>query len=822
MQADMFVVDNVIAGSAWPRARLDGRFYNDTYANGVPGSGYLGEIYAEVAIGWTSTGLRGWWWVGRYAGATSSSPTLLPNGSGYFSTAITPGVTYPLYIGYDGTNKFTFRIGSEQYTFTGPARAGNAKNPWKSLTTRVQIDDPGSSGYISVTFDNVVAKDGSGVVVVSDDFSSPTIDKTKWTAYEYVREISGGKFRSKARSSSATTSSVTSRLDLLYPSEIRAIQTKVTPLAYQNADGASVRARVAGIFYNDGTQGGGYIGDVGGQVRIGGTESNPKAEWVVFTFTDVDGKCSQMVASGTFNTSILLGNTYILFLAWDGWQFTFKIGNEVAYYVPETGVYPPNNPWKALETSVYYNCTDPTGKEASIEALFDDVMVSGPMLSLSPASYNFGNLIAPTTSPAQTFTLSNNGSTNIGIGSIDVVGDDAAMFNIVSATCPGLSSTLSPKGLPTAKCNIVASFQPTSEGAKSAALRFTLNTPDNPAIFMPLKGTGLLETISAPTTLVGPPGGTTTTGTTYTFTTGGSSSNLTPPTQHPIQYLFEWDDGTNSGWLPVGTTSAKKIWTSSGTYNVKAMARCATHKPVASSLSPGISVNITIPIHPTSPLIGSPYNVSSLYYPNCYSTPIPTFGWTVDETFAKGYKIQFSTDFKFKSISLEVPSLMTPATIPKATWQTILSKPGKSGGVLYWRVVGTRSNATIATSEISFIFVDLPQPVLNPMFSHHSKTATPPPTITWKNNYNKQFKVYVANDPDFSKPGIKKFASPLLYDDPCADAGTFDGQLGPSDWASVYGVVNGVVGSWIYWYVESTDILVRSAKTEVMSFVLQP
>jgi hypothetical protein len=670
-------------------------------------------------------------------------------------------------------------------------------------------------------FDNVYVNGGT---LVYDDFSSTTIGNTKWTTYESVREISGGKYRSKVRSSSATTSSPTSRLNLLYPSEISAIQTKVTPLTYQNDQEANARARIVGIFYNDGTPGGAYIGDVGAQVRIGGTESIPIAEWYVFTFTDSDGKCSEIIASGAFNTSISLGNTYTLFLGWDGWQFTFKIGNEVAYYVPETGIYPANNPWKALDTQVYYNCTDPTGKEATVEALFDDVMVSGPLLSASPASYNFGNLIARTKSLTQTFTLSNNGAKSIAIESIDLVGIDASMFNIVSTTCPGPSSTHPPKG----KCNIVASFQPKSEGEKSAALRFTLNTPvagggGNSAIFMPLKGTGLLETISTPTTLVGTTSGTT--GTTYTFTTGGSSSNLTPAAQHPIQYLFDWDDGTNSGWLPAGKTTASKIWTSSGTYTVKAMARCATHTPVVSNLSSPISVNITIPIHPTSPPIGKDYNVSSLY--DCSGIQIPAFVWTVDETFAKGYKIQFSTDYKFKLISLEVASLTATATIPKSTWQTILLKAGKSGGVLYWRVVGTRSNATIATGETSFILVGAPQPVLDAKFSHTSKTATPPPTLTWKNNYNKQFKVYVANDPDFSKPGIKKFVSPLISDDPCAvgddgKIGTFDAPLTTSQWASVWGVVNGVVGSPIYWYVESTDILGRSGKTDVMSFILQP
>jgi hypothetical protein len=159
--------------------------------------------------------------------------------------------------------------------------------------------------------------------------------------------------------------------------------------------------------------------------------------------------------------------------------------------------------------------------------------------------------------------------------------------------------------------------------------------------------------------------------------------------------------------------------------------------------------------------------------------------WTVDETFAKGYKIQFSIDYRFKSISLEVPSLTTAATIPKPTWQTILSKAGKSGGVVYWRVVGTRADKTIATSETSLILVGGPQPVEDPMFSGYSKAS--PPKLQWRDNYNKQFKVYVASDPDFSKTtGIKKYVL-LFNDDPCAKGGMFSAQLTTAQWAYTYG-----------------------------------
>ena len=121
------------------------------------------------------------------------------------------------------------------------------------------------------------------------------------------------------------------------------------------------------------------------------------------------------------------------------------------------------------------------------------------------------------------------------------------------------------------------------------------------------------ETVSTPSVLSGPMSGIT--GTSYTYSTGGSLSNL----GHTIQYFFDWGDGSNSGWLPVGAISASKIWTSPGTYSVKAQARCSTDTSVVSGWSSGLSVTISAPIEtvstlssPTGPASGSP-NTSYTY-----------------------------------------------------------------------------------------------------------------------------------------------------------------------------------------------------------------
>ena len=95
------------------------------------------------------------------------------------------------------------------------------------------------------------------------------------------------------------------------------------------------------------------------------------------------------------------------------------------------------------------------------------------------------------------------------------------------------------------------------------------------------------ETVTAPTKPTGPTNGFTST--TYSYSTGGSVDNL----GYSVQYLFDWGDGTTSGWLPVGTKSANKSWIDSATYSVKAQARSAPHTTVVSAYSTALVVNIT-------------------------------------------------------------------------------------------------------------------------------------------------------------------------------------------------------------------------------------
>jgi len=138
------------------------------------------------------------------------------------------------------------------------------------------------------------------------------------------------------------------------------------------------------------------------------------------------------------------------------------------------------------------------------------------------------------------------------------------------------------------------------------------------------------ETISTPEVPFGPVLGIPETE--YIYSAKGALSNQ----GHEIQYVFYWGDGTDSGWLPPGTTSATKAWSSSGTFVVEVQARCATHPSEVSKLSPELTVLVTdlpLPISLESPPEGASFDSCSLY-------ALPAFAWDEGEPFV-GYEIEF-------------------------------------------------------------------------------------------------------------------------------------------------------------------------------------
>jgi ELWxxDGT repeat protein len=94
------------------------------------------------------------------------------------------------------------------------------------------------------------------------------------------------------------------------------------------------------------------------------------------------------------------------------------------------------------------------------------------------------------------------------------------------------------------------------------------------------------DIVTTPDTPTGMAAGNTETA--YTYTTGGSISLK----GHDVQYRFNWGDGTNSGWLATGVTTAEKAWDTPDTYTVTAESRSTVAGgPTSSGLQVTMSFN---------------------------------------------------------------------------------------------------------------------------------------------------------------------------------------------------------------------------------------
>lgn len=376
IQADVAILEGEIINVAETRARLTGRWFSSTRTAPDLTGDRTGDVNAEVSLVEGSGGLEAQCLTLKITNFEGTTAEVID--SRVFQTPIIRGTTYTLFIGYDaGTNVFTFKVGNETFTLAVgegsvnplPARLGPPNRPGKVLSARIKVDDSGSSGYLSAAFDNVF-KNG----VLYEDFSSPTIDSSKWNNYELVREISGGALRSKIRSSVATGFRIYDRLEVAFPSLIHAIEVKATPTLYVNNQAADSVTRIAGYYYNDGSgpEGSTRAGQVGGQIQIGGNGTTPVARWLMWRETEESGDFPETLAMQTFATPITLGATYTLFLGWDGTQITFKINDELAHYTPTGPINPSKIKWKEISTRIW----NANGKEAVVESLLDDVRIN--------------------------------------------------------------------------------------------------------------------------------------------------------------------------------------------------------------------------------------------------------------------------------------------------------------------------------------------------------------------------------------------------------------------------------------------------------------
>jgi len=219
-------------------------------------------------------------------------------------------------------------------------------------------------------------------------------------------------------------------------------------------------------------------------------------------------------------------------------------------------------------------------------------------------------------------------------------------------------------------------------------------------------------------------------------------------------------------------------------------------------------------IHLLDPSDGETFTACTYYDP-------PTFQWEASEVFPH-IEVQFSSKDDFSTILLKIKGSRNAdqVTMTPNSWKRVLLLPGASGGTLYWRVVAKKKDKTIVSSDVFSLVVEVPGPVVNPEMSHTSKTALPPPTLSWDNSCNIISTTWFGNDSDFKNPGANKIAFSFKLKDSGGIQETFAKELTSAQWYSIRKLGGNVTGSILYWYVVSSDPLGRRNSTEIMSFVL--
>jgi Tol biopolymer transport system component len=166
-------------------------------------------------------------------------------------------------------------------------------------------------------------------------------------------------------------------------------------------------------------------------------------------------------------------------------------------------------------------------------------------ISVSPTSHDFGAVAIGVSSP-RTFTVSNNGSANLVIGTVAVTDPIAAPFSISDDTCS--NQAIAPGGSAT----LTVWFSPTAKGSFSDSFDIPSNDPDTSSVAVTLTGTTPNTAPAAPVIAITPE-------------KPGSSADLvctittqsTDPDGDTVTYVYQWyKDGDLQSALTANTIAA--------------------------------------------------------------------------------------------------------------------------------------------------------------------------------------------------------------------------------------------------------------------------
>ncbi len=256
---------------AFTRARVGGFFYND-------GSG---DIWAEVSIGEDiNGGLKGRYYVMRCLNPPECD---IRNDLLYVEPwgSVNLGEPHTLSITYNGGNSFTFGFdlfSPVTRTVTLAPYSAPPNYQFKGVGTRVGapflVLGPGQGGYVDAIFGDISV---NGILKPISDING-MIDKSVWTPLEFAREqVSDGVFGMAFRNYGSTASN---NLSFINAPGIKELQADLTVEDLIH-DGAEPAARLYGFFYNDGTVGGGAIGDIVAAVGIRHIGTDPVGFYVI-------------------------------------------------------------------------------------------------------------------------------------------------------------------------------------------------------------------------------------------------------------------------------------------------------------------------------------------------------------------------------------------------------------------------------------------------------------------------------------------------------------------------------------------------------------
>ncbi len=157
-----------------------------------------------------------------------------------------------------------------------------------------------------------------------------------------------------------------------------------------------------------------------------------------------------------------------------------------------------------------------------------DAPVLEPGIALTPGSKDFGSAHVGHTSAYQVFSLTNNGTADLTVGTILVTAGDVADFAIGDDLCAGI--ILPPSGT----CSFEAAFTPADAGTKAAVISVSSDDPRIPLLEVPISGY---------TDVHAPDGSLVQTGQTACWDTSGHLANCAESGQ---------DGSTQTGIMPPG------------------------------------------------------------------------------------------------------------------------------------------------------------------------------------------------------------------------------------------------------------------------------